>query len=121
MAIVAVKTFSWHSIRPATLARLPVAETLVMLITVAATVYTANLAIGVVAGVIAMLLLPRIVRRKNAATAEVPSPAPEKITRPGVNILTMPDSALSGTIVALRGTRYRITRGGVTFVAGEFG
>lgn len=50
MAIVAVKTFSWHSIRPATLARLPVAETLVMLITVAATVYTANLAIGVVAG-----------------------------------------------------------------------
>lgn len=78
MAIVAVKTFSWHSIRPATLARLPVAETLVMLITVAATVYTANLAIGVVAGVIAMLLLPRIVRRKNAATAEVPSPAPEK-------------------------------------------
>ncbi|ASO09854.1 transporter [Salmonella enterica subsp. salamae serovar 57:z29:z42] len=78
MAIVAVKTFSWHSIRPATLTRLPVAETLVMLITVAATVYTANLAIGVVAGVIAMLLLPRIVRRKNAATAEVPSPAPEK-------------------------------------------
>ncbi|EAO2686589.1 SulP family inorganic anion transporter [Salmonella enterica] len=78
MAIVAVKTFSWYSIRPATLARLPVAETLVMLITVAATVYTANLAIGVVAGVIAMLLLPRIVRRKNAATAEVPSPAPEK-------------------------------------------
>ncbi|MBA3113273.1 SulP family inorganic anion transporter [Salmonella enterica] len=78
MAIVAVKTFSWHSIRPATLARLPVAETLVMLITVAATVYTANLAIGVVAGVIAMLLLPRIVRRKNATTAEVPSPASEK-------------------------------------------
>lgn len=78
MAIVAVKTFSWHSIRPATLARLPVAETLVMLITVTATVYTANLAIGVVAGVIAMLLLPRIVRRKNAATAEIPSPAPEK-------------------------------------------
>lgn len=44
-----------------------------------------------------------------------------KITRPAVNLLTMPDSALSGTIVALRGTRYRITRGGVTFVAGEFG
>ncbi|SUG32361.1 membrane permease [Salmonella enterica subsp. arizonae] len=78
MAIVAVKTFSWHSIQPATLTRLPIAETLVMLVTVAATVYTANLAIGVVAGVIAMLLLPRIVRQKNAVTAEIPSPAPEK-------------------------------------------
>ncbi|SUG37406.1 membrane permease [Salmonella enterica subsp. arizonae] len=30
MAIVAVKTFSWHSIQPATLTRLPIAETLVM-------------------------------------------------------------------------------------------
>ncbi|EBO4209626.1 SulP family inorganic anion transporter [Salmonella enterica] len=78
MAIVAVKTFSWHSIQPATLTRLPIAETLVMLVTVAATVYTANLAIGVVAGVIAMLLLPRIVRQKNAVTAEISSPAPEK-------------------------------------------
>lgn len=78
MVIVAVKTFSWHSIRPATLARLPVTETLVMLTTVAATVCTANLAIGVVAGVIAMLLLPRLARRKNAAATEAPSPAPEK-------------------------------------------
>ncbi|EME8538671.1 SulP family inorganic anion transporter [Salmonella enterica] len=77
MAIVAVKTFSWHSIRPATLARLPVAETLVMLITVAATVYTANLAIGVVAGVIAMLLLPRIVRRKTRRQQKSPHP-PQK-------------------------------------------
>lgn len=78
MVIVAVKTFSWRSLQPATLARLPVTETLVMLTTVAATVCTANLAIGVVAGVIAMLLLPRLARRKNAAATEAPSPAPEK-------------------------------------------
>lgn len=42
MVIVAVKTFSWHSIQPATLRQLPVTETLVMLMTVAATVSTGN-------------------------------------------------------------------------------
>ncbi|MFV0570308.1 MAG: SulP family inorganic anion transporter, partial [Citrobacter portucalensis] len=58
MVIVAVKTFSWHSIQPATLTKLPVTETLVMLVTVAATVSTGNLAIGVVVGVMTMLILP---------------------------------------------------------------
>jgi len=78
MAIVAIKTFSWHSVQPATLAKLPLAETLVMLITVGATVSTDNLAIGVVAGVIAMGLLPRVIRRKPRATAETASPVQEK-------------------------------------------
>ena len=78
MVIVAVKTFSWHSIQPATLTKLPVTETLVMLVTVAATVSTGNLAIGVVAGVMAMLILPRIVRSKRAATSETALPDREK-------------------------------------------
>ena len=78
MVIVAVKTFSWHSIQPATLRKLPVTETLVMLVTVAATVSTGNLAIGVVAGVMAMLILPRIVRNKRAATSETALPDREK-------------------------------------------
>ena len=78
MVIVAVKTFSWHSIQPATLTKLPVTETLVMLVTVAATVSTGNLAIGVVAGVMTMLILPRIVRRKRAATSEIALPDREK-------------------------------------------
>lgn len=78
MVIVAVKTFSWHSIQPATLRKLPVTETLVMLVTVAATVSTGNLAIGVVAGVMTMLILPRIVRRKRAATSETALPDREK-------------------------------------------
>ena len=78
MVIVAVKTFSWHSIQPATLTKLPVTETLVMLVTVAATVSTGNLAIGVVAGVMTMLILPRIVRRKRASTSETASPDREK-------------------------------------------
>ncbi|KPR54040.1 SulP family inorganic anion transporter [Citrobacter freundii] len=78
MVIVAVKTFSWHSIQPATLRKLPVTETLVMLVTVAATVSSGNLAIGVVAGVIAMLILPRIVRSKRAATSETTLPDREK-------------------------------------------
>ena len=78
MVIVAVKTFGWHSIQPATLTKLPVTETLVMLVTVAATVSTGNLAIGVVAGVMTMLILPRIVRRKRATTSETALPDREK-------------------------------------------
>lgn len=58
MVIVAVKTFSWHSIRPVELARNPWPETLVMLVTVAATVGTSNLAIGVLAGIVAMAIIP---------------------------------------------------------------
>lgn len=78
MVIVAVKTFSWHSIQPSTLSTLPVTETLVMLVTVGATVSTDNLAIGVVAGVLAMGLLPRVIRSKKRATEETASPAQEK-------------------------------------------
>ncbi|MEG1214655.1 MAG: SulP family inorganic anion transporter, partial [Leclercia sp.] len=78
MVIVAVKTFSWHSIQPSTLKKMPIAETLVMLMTVAATVSTGNLALGVVAGVMTMLILPRIVRGKRAATSETALPDREK-------------------------------------------
>ncbi|MDM3396049.1 SulP family inorganic anion transporter [Citrobacter sp. Cb014] len=78
MVIVAVKTFNWHSIQPATLRQLPATETLVMLMTVAATVSTGNLALGVVAGVMTMLILPRIVRGKRAATSETALPDREK-------------------------------------------
>lgn len=78
MVIVAVKTFSWHSVAPATLKGMPVAETLVMLVTVAATLSTENLAIGVAAGVIALLLLPRRMKRHLTTTAKTSSPDPEK-------------------------------------------
>ncbi|OSB38886.1 SulP family inorganic anion transporter, partial [Klebsiella pneumoniae] len=78
MVIVAVKTFSWHSIRPVELARNPWPETLVMLVTVAATVGTSNLAIGVLAGIVAMAIIPRRLRAKAQATSETASPDPEK-------------------------------------------
>ena len=76
MAIVAVKTFSWHSLQPATLKTAPIAETVVMLVTVAATVSTGNLAIGVLGGIIVMVLLPA--RTKRRLKAEKSSPAQEK-------------------------------------------
>ncbi|NKY05973.1 SulP family inorganic anion transporter [Cellulomonas hominis] len=57
MVIVSVATFDWHSIRPATLRRMPLSETLVMVLTVAVVVATHNLAYGVVAGVIAAMVL----------------------------------------------------------------
>jgi len=60
MMIVAITTVNWHSVRPATLGRMPVPETVVMLTTVAVVVATHNLAIGIVAGVVlAMVLFAR--------------------------------------------------------------
>ena len=60
MIMVAVGTFDWHSIQPGTLRRMPKSETTVMVTTVAVTVATHNLAIGVVVGVlVAMTLFAR--------------------------------------------------------------
>lgn len=60
MIMVSVGTFDWHSIRPRTLRRMPKSETSVMVATVAVTVATHNLAIGVVVGVlVAMVLFAR--------------------------------------------------------------
>ncbi|WP_062070992.1 SulP family inorganic anion transporter [Demequina sediminicola] len=60
MIMVSVGTFDWHSIQPATLKAMPKSETFVMLVTVAVTVFTHNLAYGVVAGVlVAMVLFAR--------------------------------------------------------------
>ena len=78
MVIVAVKTFSWHSIQPGTLKQAPWSATLVMLATVAATVSTGNLAIGVLAGLIIMALVPGHIRRRHALKSETASPAQEK-------------------------------------------
>lgn len=76
MAIVAVKTFSWHSLQPATVKTALIAETVVMLVTVAATVSTGNLVIGVLGGIIVMALLPARIKRR--LKAEKSSPAQEK-------------------------------------------
>jgi sulfate permease, SulP family len=51
MMIVALKTIDWQSVKPAAVRRLPVTETSAMLVTVAVTVATGNLAFGVAAGV----------------------------------------------------------------------
>ncbi|MGZ5418563.1 MAG: SulP family inorganic anion transporter [Nocardioides sp.] len=60
MIMVSVGTFDWHSIQPSTLRRMPKSETAVMAATVAVTVTTHNLAIGVVVGVlVAMTLFAR--------------------------------------------------------------
>ena len=56
MIMVSVATFDWHSIRLSTLRRMPVSETLVMVVTVAVVVATHNLAIGVVVGVIVAMV-----------------------------------------------------------------
>ena len=57
MIMVSFATFDWHSIRPSTLRRMPKSETIVMLVTVAITVWTHNLAIGVAVGVLTAMVL----------------------------------------------------------------
>ncbi|KZC95137.1 SulP family inorganic anion transporter [Clavibacter tessellarius] len=57
MIMVSFGTFDWHSIRPSTLRRMPVGETLVMVLTVVIVVITDNLAIGVIIGVIAAMIV----------------------------------------------------------------
>nr|WP_026851899.1 SulP family inorganic anion transporter [Glaciibacter superstes] len=60
MMIVAITTVNWHSVRPSTLKRMPLPETIVMLTTVAVVVATGNLAIGVAGGaLLAMVLFAR--------------------------------------------------------------
>jgi len=57
MVLVSVSTFDWRSIMPATLRRMPAGETAIMLVTVAGTVATSNLAIGVGLGVLTAMAL----------------------------------------------------------------
>lgn len=57
MIMVSVATFDWHSIHPVTLRRMPHSENIVMLLTVAVTVITENLAYGVIVGVNAAIIL----------------------------------------------------------------
>ncbi|GLZ55675.1 SulP family inorganic anion transporter [Actinomycetospora sp. NBRC 106378] len=57
MVMVAVGTFDWHSVAPATLRRMPRSELTVMAATVVVTVTTDNLAIGVAVGVVVASVL----------------------------------------------------------------
>jgi sulfate permease, SulP family len=60
MIVVAVSTFDWHSVQRNTLRRMPKSETTVMVSTVAVTVFSHNLAVGVIVGVlVAMVLFAR--------------------------------------------------------------
>jgi len=80
MMIVAITTVDWHSIRPSTLKRMPLPETLVMVVTVAVVVATGNLAIGVVVGVVlAMVLFARRVAHVISAERTV-APDGESVT-----------------------------------------
>jgi len=72
MIMVAVGTFDWHSVAPATLRRMPKSETTVMISTVVVTVTTHNLAYGVVVGVlVAMTLFARRVAHLTETNREL--------------------------------------------------
>ena len=86
MIIVSVGTFDWHSIKPSTLRRMPKSETAVMLITVIATVWTDNLAIGVGLGVItAMVMFARRVAHFVTVKRSVKGDGDEAVAHYAVN------------------------------------
>lgn len=57
MIAMCITTIDWHSFSPRTLVRMPKSETAVMLVTVAATLITHNLAVGVISGVLLAAVL----------------------------------------------------------------
>ncbi|CAL9521831.1 C4-dicarboxylic acid transporter DauA [Streptomyces sp. enrichment culture] len=57
MVMVSFATFDWHSVAPKTLKRMPAGEITVMVITVAVVVATHNLAVGVVVGSVAAMVV----------------------------------------------------------------
>ncbi|WP_273733067.1 SulP family inorganic anion transporter [Mycolicibacterium septicum] len=71
MIVVSFATFDWHSVTPKTLKMLPRSETLVMVVTVIATVATGNLAVGVSLGVLtAMVAFARRVAHFTSVSVE---------------------------------------------------
>ena len=82
MIMVAVGTFDWHSVLPATLRMMPLSETAVMVATVAVTVGTHNLAYGVGVGVlVAMVLFARRVAHVVEVTGVLDPDGTSKIYR----------------------------------------
>lgn len=81
MIMVSVGTIDWRSIHPRTLKFMPLSETVVMLVTVAATLATSNLAIGVVLGVITAMIM---FARRVAHIASVEQVSAEDTTNDGL-------------------------------------
>ncbi len=93
MMIVAVTTVDWHSVRPSTLRRMPLPETLVLAVTIVVVVATGNLAVGVLVGVVlAMVLFARrvahVIRVERVVTppAGAAAPVPDAVVRPGAPV-----------------------------------
>ncbi|MGW4634075.1 SulP family inorganic anion transporter [Nocardia sp. NPDC004415] len=74
MVVVAAGTVDWGSLAPKTVRRVPVTETAAMLVTVAVTVSTHNLAYGVVAGVLFATAADRLRPRRRDEPARPPDP-----------------------------------------------
>jgi SulP family sulfate permease len=79
MVMVSIGTFDWHSIHPATLKRMPLSATTIMLATVVVTVATHNLAYGVVVGVVVAMMF--FTRRVAHFTEVVDVAHPDENTR----------------------------------------
>lgn len=82
MIFVSIATFDWHSVRPSTLKMMPKSETIVMVVTVIATVATHNLAVGVGLGVLtAMVLFARRVAHFATVTRTIKGEGEQAVAR----------------------------------------
>ena len=76
MVMVSVGTMDWNSIRPSTLRRMPFSATAIMVVTVATTVGTHNLAVGVGVGVVTAMVFfaRRVAHFTEVVLVEHPDP-----------------------------------------------
>lgn len=79
MIMVSVATMDWHSVHPRTLRQMPFSATAIMVVTVAVTVLTHNLAYGVILGVITAMVF--FARRVSHFTQVVDVAHPDDDTR----------------------------------------
>lgn len=74
MIFVSATTFDWHSIKPGRLRRMPLSETTTLLVTIAVTLASGNLAFGVIAGVATAVLMFTAHVARRAAVSSVVDP-----------------------------------------------
>ncbi|KKW67046.1 transporter [Lampropedia cohaerens] len=73
MVVVAIKTVDWQSVSPRTWQRMPLPESLAMVVTVVITVWSENLALGVgIGAVIALMLFARRVANATLVQRQAP-------------------------------------------------
>ncbi|MCI9888552.1 SulP family inorganic anion transporter [Micrococcales bacterium 31B] len=117
MIYISLGTFNWHSILPRTLRIMPKSETFVMVASVAGTVATHNLAVGVVVGVVCAAVLfaqrvshlVRVERVVSGPAVSGPAVSGSGVSGPGTIGSDAPAAGLADSAPATGVATYTVT------------